>query len=266
MTIVALLGHAWRRNRVALLFMAGGLMLFEWLVTRLAPDAAQNGAIRQLISLLPPSMMEMFGNEIAQNLNPRGAVGFGYGHPFAIVLPAAWVIRVAAGSLAGEISAGTMDLIASRAVPRWATVAAATLAMLGGLAIISVGGWLGTAVGIAGRPSLGLDAMPFLRVSAMQWLLFAAFGSVALLISAARRPGASAIGIASAIVAVSFAVDYVARVWKPIGWLRPAALFMYFHPQALSATGVVGSDVAVLAGVTLVATLVAFIVFEKRDL
>jgi ABC-type transport system involved in multi-copper enzyme maturation permease subunit len=263
---MTLVGHGWRRHRTALLFLAAGLLVFAWLVTRLAPDPAQTVAIRQLIQLLPAPMLEMFGNEMADNLNPRGSVSFGYAHPFAIVLPAAWAIRVSAGAMAGEIGIGTMDLIASRAVPRWATVLAGFVTLALGLALITACGWIGTAIGTLTRPMLGLEAAPFLRVTVMQWLLFLAFGAVGLLISANRRASGPVIGIMSAVVTVSFALQYLAKAWKPIEWMLPGSLFTYYHPQALSLAGFVAGDVAALAGVTVVATAAAFIMFARRDL
>ncbi len=266
MTLAALLGHAWRRHRVTLLVVCAGMFVFEWLITRLAPVASQGAAFQQLINLLPPALEQMFGNEIAANLNPRGALSFGWAHPFAIVLPAAWAVRVSAGALAGEIGEGTIDLVASRATPRESVVAAALVTLLAGLLLIAGAGWAGTAVGIAGRPSLELAAAPFLFIALELALLFLAFGAIGLLVSSGLRHGGRAIGIGSAIIAVSFALDYVARAWQPIAWLRPASLFYYYRPQHLVREGFTAFDVLPLAAVVLAASAGAFAIFSRRDL
>ncbi|HEY2806106.1 MAG TPA: ABC transporter permease subunit [Gemmatimonadales bacterium] len=266
MSILALLGHAWRRHRVALLVLGTAFFLFQWLFTKLAPSPSQAGAIQQLLQLLPPAFMQMFGNEIAANLNPRGALSFGWAHPFGILLAGAWVARVSAGALAGEIGGGTMDLMAARPVPRWSAVTAAVLALAAGLAFILLMGWAGTATGIAGRPSLGLNANLFLRIAAADWMLFLSFGCIGLLISAAGRSGGTVLGIVSATIGVSFALDYLARAWAPIHWTRALSLFMYYRPQRLLADGFAPGDVIPFLLTTAVASTLAFVVFAKRDL
>ena len=266
MTLTALLGHAWRRHRITLLVVCAGMFVFQWLITRLAPVASQGAALQQLLNLLPPALMQMFGNEVAANLNPRGALSFGWAHPFAIVMSAAWAVRVSASALAGEIGEGTMDLIGSRRVARAEVVGAALFTLVLGLLAISSAGWLGTAVGIAGRPALELTASPFLFVAAEQALLFLAFGVVGLLISSRLRHGGVASGVTSAIIAVSFALDYVARAWAPIAWLRPASLFYYYRPQHLVREGFAAFDVLPLTAVALAAAAGAFAIFSRRDL
>ena len=266
MSVRTLLGHAWRRHRVLLAWLALGLFVFEWLITRLAPTGAEVGAIQQLIQLLPPALMQMFGNEMMANLHPLGALSFGYAHPFAIVLPAAWAVRVSAASLAGEIGNGTLSLLAARPVSRHALVASGLIMLAFGLAVIAGMGWAGTATGLASRPALGLDAGPFVRVATTQWLLFMAFGTIGLLVSATRRAGGQAIGITSAIIAVSFALDYIARAWAPVKWLHPASLFGYFHPQKLAAEGFSAGDLLPLAITGVVASVLSFVIFGDRDL
>ena len=264
--VAALLAHHWHRHRLTLVLVAAGLLIFEWVITRIAPSPTQTGAIEGLLDLLPAPLMTVFGNEIAANLNPRGFVSFGYTHPFALILLGAWAVRVSAGALAGEMGRGTMDLLAARAVPRWAHVTAAFSALAVGLAVIAGAGWVGTAWGLAGRPEFVLAARAFAPVAAMLWLLFVAFGAVGLLVSASRRTGGAAIAIESALLAISFAVDYLARAWAPIGWLRPASLFMYFRPVQIAADGIAAADAVVLGAVTLTAIFATAVVMARRDL
>jgi len=264
--VIVLFRHGWRRHRTTLALLAAGLFLFEWLITRIAPAPSQTGAIEGLLDLLPAPLMTMFGNDIAANLNPRGFLSFGYTHPFALILLAAWAVRVSVGAVAGEVGRGTMDLLASRAVPRAAHVVAAFVLAGFGLAVITGAGWAGTAAGLAGRPAYALAPRMFLPVAAMLWLLFTAYASVGLLVSAARRSGGQAIATSSAIIAVSFALDYVARAWAPIGFLRPASLFMYFRPVQIASGGIVASDALTLGAVTAAACVAAVVVTAQRDL
>lgn len=259
---LALLGHVGRRHGGALTALAGGLFLFQWLITRVAPGLEAAG---DPSAFIPPAFRAILADALA-NFSAVGMIGFSYAHPFAVVLMSAWAVRVPCGALAGEIGTGTMDLIAARPLPRVAVAGTALAALLLGLAAIGAAGWAGTCVGLWTQPIEGIVATRFLRIAAMQWLLFAAFGSVALLLSSFARAGGAAMAGATALIAGSFALDYVARAWEPIRFLRPLSLFARFSPQQITAAGLAWTDAAVLLSVCVVAGGAALSVFSRRDL
>ena len=266
MSVLSLLGHLWRRHRLALLWLAAGSGFFQWAITRVVPAVAQSGFVRQLFDMAPAPVRVMFGEELIASLSARGFLGFGYVHPFPLLILAVWAVRVATGALAGEVGRGTMDLVASRPVSRSAQVAAAAWAVVAGLALIAAAGWAGTAAGLRTRPLEGVAATDLLPVAAMSLLLFAAFGAIALLISATQREGGTAVSWCAGLLAGSYVLDYLARVWSAIGFLRPLSLFRYYEPQRVLRDGLVAGDVAVLSGVGVVALAAAFAVFARRDL
>lgn len=266
MSTLTLLSHHWRRHRVALALLCLGMGVFEWIITRVAPSPEQASFLRNLLSLAPGTVLQAIGEQITGNLSPRGFVAFGYVHPFPLLMMAVWAVRVPSGALAREMGQGTMDLIAARPVARSSQVAAALVALLAGLLGVVLAAWVGSALGLTMRRIPELSAREFLPVALMAWMLFAAWGAVALLISAARRDGGHAISITAGIMAASFALDYLARAWQPIHGLRPLSLFAYYDPQAVLRAGLVTRDLAVLAAVAVVATIAAFVVFARRDL
>src|SRR5690242_1446006 len=117
-----LLGHAWARHRVPLVPIAAAVGLFEFVLTRLAPAPNAVSWIGGLLGTLPPEVQTLVGNEVART--PGGFLALGYSHPFFILLLSAWIVRASAAAIAGEVGPGTMDLVASRPVPRWALAAA----------------------------------------------------------------------------------------------------------------------------------------------
>jgi ABC-type transport system involved in multi-copper enzyme maturation permease subunit len=264
--VTALLRMHWLRHRHALLALAVGLFAFQWLFTRLAPGPEQAQLMQQLFDLLPAPMRTLFGDEISSLLSPVGFIAFGYSHPFTLALLSAWTIRVPSGALAGEIGLGTMDLLATRGVRRPVIVAAALLVTLAGLAVLLAVALAGTAVGLTSRPVAGVDALTFFRVVATCGLVFAAFGAIALAISATRRTSGAAIAIATALVAGSFALDYVARAWAPLDWARPLSLFSYYSRAGLLQTPLPMGDLVVLTAVAGLAATAAFLIFGRRDL
>ena len=266
MSALALLGHLWRRHRLALVWLAAASGFFQWAITRVVPVAAQSGFVRQLFDMAPAPVRVMFGEELIANLSARGFLGFGYVHPFPLLILAVWAVRVSVGALAGEVGRGTMDLVASRPVSRTAQVAAAAWAVSAGLALIAAAGWAGTAVGLGNRPLEGVAASDLLPVAAMSLLLFASWGAVALFVSATRRDAGAAISWCAGLLAGSYVLDYLARVWTAIAFLRPLSLFRYYEPQRVLREGIGAGDVVVLSAVGLAALAGAFAVFARRDL
>ncbi|MEK7667396.1 MAG: ABC transporter permease subunit [Gemmatimonadota bacterium] len=267
MSVLVLLAHLWRRHGLALVWLATANGLFEWAITRVVPDPSQTGFVRQILQMAPAPVRVFVNQEIFANLTTQGFLGFGYVHPFLLLLLAVWAVRVAADALAGEVGRGTIDLIGSRPVARASQVTAAAIALLAGLTLIAGGAWVGTAVGLRSRPLEGVTAVDLAPVAAMALLLFAVFAAIALLVSAAKRESGAAVSWCAAIVAGSYVVDYLARVWSTIGFLRPLSLFRYYEPQRiLREGGIATMDVAVLATVGVVALVTAFAVFARRDL
>ena len=262
--IVPLLGHHLRRNRLPLLPMAVGLALFQLLMTRMAPAPDEVTWMSKMMAMVPPQLLAIAGGEIG-TLTPGGFLGIGYSHPFFFLLLSAWAVRVSSGALAGEIGRGTMDLLAACPVPRWHHVAAAYLAVLPGVALLALAAWAGTTLGLQLR-ALGVLPWQMFKVAAMAWLLFVTWGAVGLAIGATQREGGSAMGWLSGVIAGSFVLEYLARIWKPMSAFRPFSLFTYYDPQRLVRVGVDAADVVKLVGVTMVALAVAVVVFRRRDL
>lgn len=262
--IGTLFGHFWRRNRLPLIPMALGLSLFQFLITRMAPAPDEVSWISRMMTMVPPQLLAIAGGDVGP-LTPGGFLAIGYGHPIIFLILGAWAVRVSSGALAGEIGRGTMDLLASRPVPRWQHVLAAYSAVVVGVALLAGAAWVGTAVGLRVR-DLGVPPTQILRIVLMAWLLFATFGAVGLAIAAMLRDGGSAMGWTSGVIATSFVLEYLARVWKPMAAFRPLSLFAYYDPPRVVRAGIHAADIATLAGVAVVALAASIVVFRRRDL
>jgi len=261
--IATLLRHAWARHRVPLIPIALAIALFEFLLTRIAPAMTDVNWMNTLLQTLPPEITQLVGNDIAST--PGKFLALGYGHPFFVILLGTWVVRTSNAAIAGEVGTGTMDLLASRPIPRWQFVAAGFLASSIGLTLIIVSAWIGTAVGV-GLRQLGAVATDFIPVAAGAWLLFAAWTGVGLLISSTRRDGGQAIGWTTAVLVLSFVLDYLARLWTPIAGLRPFSLFWYYEPPAIFTDGLPLRTIIVLTSTLVVTLMAAIVVIDRRDL
>ena len=262
-TLVALLRHAWTRHRMALAPIAAAACLFEFLLTRMAPEPHEVSWMSGLITAIPPEIRRLLGNDVATS--PAGFLALGYVHPFFIVLLGTWIVRTSSASFAGEIGLGTMDLLASRPVPRWQFVAAGAITIAAGLAAILAAAWSGTAVGLHVR-SLGVAGADFGPVVLDAWLLFAAWGAVGLLVGSTRRDGGQAIAWTTALLAGAFVLDYLARLWAPMAAARPFSLFRYYEPQAILAGGLPARSVLVLAATAVASLAASVVVVDRRNL
>jgi ABC-2 type transport system permease protein len=215
------------------------------------------------MTMLPEEVRALIGNDMA--LTPGGFLALGYSHPFFILLLSAWVVRVSAAAIATEIGTGTMDLLASRPAARWTFLVAGMKAVMLGLIVILGAAWLGTAFGLRLRP-VDVAAIRLLPVAGIAWLLFSAFGAIGLVISALHRDAGPAIGWTTAVIAGSFVLDYLARLWTPMARLRPFSLFRYYEPQAILASGAPSGAVFVLIVTIAAALLAALAILARRDL
>jgi ABC-2 type transport system permease protein len=265
-SVSVLLRHHVRLHRVPLVPLAAGLAVFEWMMTFVAREPAVSSFLTAALRAAPPEFLSLINQDLLATVSAQGIIGVGYTHPFTLIMMAVWAVRVPCATLAGEIGRGTMDLVAARPVPRAAQIAAALAALLGGLTILAAAAWLGTVIGLLGRPLEGVTAWRYLPVAVVLWLTFAAFGTVGILVSALSREAGAAIAWLSGLMAGAYVLDYTARVWPRIAALRPLSLFRYYEPQRVVRSGLVGSDLLVFGAVAAAALLVAFACFARRDL
>ena len=71
----ALVVRLWRQHRVALLIMAAGLALFEFVITRIAPEPGEAGFLSGILALMPPQVSAFASGELALG-SPRGVIAF----------------------------------------------------------------------------------------------------------------------------------------------------------------------------------------------
>ena len=261
---LALLARLWRQHWLPLLIVTLGIGVFEFVITQLAPLPGELGFFAGVAALLPKGLSSLVTDQLSL-ASPAGVIALGYLHPFFLSLLSAWVIRIGAGALAGEIGRGTMDMVASRPMARRAIVAAAAIAIASGLAIVLLVAWAITSIGLGTRP-LGVSGVQLWRLPAMAWLLFMAWAGVTLAISASRREAGSVIAWASGLIATSVVLEFLSRMWQPLAWTRGLSLFAYYRPQDIVRAGIGPWDPLTLGLVAAIGLATAVALFQRRDL
>ncbi|MGI9538601.1 MAG: ABC transporter permease subunit, partial [Miltoncostaeaceae bacterium] len=223
----------WRaRGRIVALTV--GFALFE-LVVALSYASVDQNAVRQLVDSLPPALVALAGS--ADVASPGGYLGSAYVHPVALTVQGALVVSMAS-ALARDLDSGQAELILSRPLPVWAWVFAQWSALAVGLAAVAAGGFLGGLAGISTVDALsGVEVGSLAAVSAGGYLVFLAFGGIALLVATLAPSGGRAVGWAAGIVLVSYALDYLADIWTIAEPLGPLSPFHYYDPGVILTEG-----------------------------
>lgn len=251
------------RARARIVVLALALGIFEFLVG-LSYAAVDQNVVRELYESLPPAIRAFAG--AADIASPSGYLGSAYIHPIALVTQGALAISMATAA-ARDLEDGSAELILSRPIRRWQWLAAQAGATALACALVAVGGFIGGAVGILGVEDLGGVSFAGLAlVSAGGLLLTLAIAAVALLASTVVRGGGRAVGWAAGFAVVSYALNYLAEIWKLISPLGRLSVYWYYDPGVvLSQSEMALSSIAVLALVTLVSAGLALVLVERRE-
>ena len=244
-------GKTVRDSRLSLIIAAGllgGMSLVMGAgVSSLMPTPASRLEIDKLIGSIPASMVNLFGKPIGLG-TLGGYFTWKYGAIFAMGT-ALWSIMALSGTLAGEASRGSLDMVAAAPFGKRRIAVekvTAHLTMLGlALAVLAVACVASSR--LFGDAALGDTISPLSAVGFALWIGFIAlfFGGLALVLAPLLGRSGSA-GVASAAMVLLWLAngfDALAplAIVSPFHWLAGhiALVGMYDWP-ALAFTGVMG--------------------------
>lgn len=256
--------HEVRRSWRLWLALAAGLVLFAWLEVLIYPQI--RASFTQMLKVVPsfarPLVALRGGMESFE-----GEVAMAFTHPVLLALLASWPLGRAAGAIAGEIEHETLGWMLSYPLGRNAFLGTKALVMLIGTWSLALA--FSSTLFLAARLShLPHAAWPgYAWTAGMAGLLYSAFGAWTLWASAASSETGQALRVGLGLLLGSYLWNYACQLYGPLkawGWI---SLFHYFEPrQLLTGASGPGSDMAVLAAVTIVGLVGAFWTFQRRDL
>ena len=241
---------------------------FVWLTSLFKPSA-----ISTILSLLPKFVEPMLGVPLAKLASTAGRVSVLYVHVVTILVCLGWAVGRGSDVVSGEISRGTMDLLATLPVRRFAIVFASAVVTALGAAVLACSIWGGSCLGMS-TVTLAERIVPgqFLPgVLNLFSMTFCVAGLTAL-VSAWDRSRWRTILVAGGFFAVSSIVKLIARLWEPGAWLRYLSCLTPFEPQKLI---LLDPEItrpmawhynATLLGLGLAAYVGAAIIFSRRDI
>jgi len=202
---------------------------FVWLMSLFRP-----GMIVAILDYLPSFVEPLVGVPLAKLATATGRISVLYVHVVTLLVCLGWAIGRGSDVVSGEISRGTMDLLATLPVRRaWIVATSAVVTAVGSLALaFSV--WLGSLAGMA-TVSLPDAAGPRQFLPGVMNLFSMTFclAGITALLSACDRSRWRTVLLAGGLFVVSSIVKLVARLWAPGFWLRYLSVLTPFEPQKL---------------------------------
>ena len=220
-------------------------------------------SLDKYLQSLPEAMKQLLGDQAFSS--PAGYLRSEIFSILGPILFLVFVIGSGARAIAGEEEAGTLDLLLSTPIRRRQVLFDKAVAMFASTAGLALVLWA-TIVALSPATGLTIPASDVAAACLMLLLVGMSFGAISLAIGCATGRRALALGITSSFAGFAYVVNVLAPVVSLLRPLRPISPFRwYLEPDPL-VNGVNPAGVLVLAGITLVALIVAFFGFESRDL
>jgi len=241
--------------------MVGLVLMYSAFYPSIKANASQ---LNRYMASLPKAVKEMIGRAGDITSPP----GYLQSEIFAIMAPLLlliFAIGAGARATAGEEEAGTLDLLLVAPIERARVVLEKFGAMVA--AAVGIGVVLFLALVLAG-PLAGLHvALANIAAATVSVVLLAiAFGSIALLIGCWRGHKGVSIAITVALAVVTYLLNILAPLVESVKGLQLLSPFYYYIGHNPLRDGFSLAHALVLIGVSAIASALALVAFDRRDL
>ena len=254
--------HTLRRMRGSIIGWGIGLFFYGLLMASFFSSMQAMEDFTEMLENYPQEMLAFFPS-ISEIMTPQGYMDTYY---FAYMTLIIGIYAVSAGGnlLAADEEKGILDLLIAYPVSRsgffWGRLVAFIAATMG-ILIISWLGWLIP----SGNSGLGLDAIQLLRPFLPLFVILILFGVVALFFSMLLPSARSAVGLSGALLVINFLLVGLSNInpdLQAVYELTP----LYFYQGGRAVAGVDWANLLGLAGITLVLALLAWWMFQRREI
>lgn len=210
----------------------------------------------------------MLGTDVGASTGAEVPMGIAWSHPVVLALLWAHAITCCTRVPAGEIDRGTIDVLLGLPVSRWKMYVSETIVWVLSAAAVLGMGLMGSRLGAELAPgdlraSLAKTAIVIVNL----FLLYAAVGGGAWLMSSMSDRRGKAVTTVLIVVVASFLLNYLALLWEPAKKLEFLSILNYYRPVFPLRDGMwPWRDMGVLAAVGVVLWGTGGLVFSRRDL
>ncbi len=261
-----LLRHLAVRSGVFLAVAAAVLGGFEFIICAVVSTINIPALFNEIMKSVPPLMKDLITQYIG-GFGPADLLAFGWYHPIALAIGGAVAVVLAARASAGEIEAGTLELVLSQPVSRPRYLAGQAVFAGLSLAGLSIAGAAGSYLGqrVYGLHALSLETLALLALN--YFLLQAAWFGITLLLSVFGREAGRVAFAGFVIALLSYLTQVVAQIWPKAAFLLPYSVNAYYDPRVIVKSIVLPlRSVVVLAGLAVVCGGLSLWRFLRRDI
>lgn len=225
------------------------------------PMVAQQSQLASLMQAYGPNFLAFFGGTL-DILSPGGYIDFAY-FSYIPIVAGIFSLLVGSGLILADEERGTLDLVLAHPVSRtalfWGRFLAFTC-VTAGILLIS---WLGFLAGLSDT-GWNVSAFALLLPHLDMFAILMLFGSLALFLSMALPSRTLAASLTGGLLVASYFVTSMARINDKLASLNNFSPLKYYEGgRALDNLN--WEHLLALLGVTLLFTLLAWLLFERRD-
>lgn len=258
-----------RRGLAGTLMLMLGMMLFQFVNPIIGDSLGGAEGLEGLVEQLPPTMQSLaqMSPDFLAITGLAGYLSRGYDHPVYFILLISAVVGFAGRAIAGEVDSGTLALTLSRPISRSRIYASRVIALIVLAVAFGSAGPLATELGLVVAQPVGeVSGRQLIAMAFLGMLLAWSVGGLALMVSAMSESTGRVVGWATGYLVIAYFVDAFAELWSVLEPVRPLSLFRYFDTSTTMVEGRVPLESGlVLGGVGLIAVIVGWVVFRRRD-
>ena len=254
---------------VATLLFAVGMGLAQGLISHILPTFFDQMSEQLLAMPFLQNILKAFlGPEAAVSIGPDMIAAFPWTHPIILILTATMAILFCSRMPAGEVDAGTADVLLGLPVSRMSIYAAESLVWLAAGALLIGFGLLGNVIGaLSSETTAAFRFIPRLIAAANLYCLYLAIGGIAWFVSSLGNRRGRVCGVVFAIVLISFLLNFLAPFNKVVERVSVFGLLNYHRPHEIITSGAWPlTDMLVLTVIGGLTWLGGAIVFSRRDI
>ena len=243
-----------------------GLIGFVALIVSVYPTVHSNPSLNKLTEDYPQALKAFiaFGGQVDYT-TPAGYLGI---ELFSLMVPLLLMIAAigaGAGAVAGEEERGTLEVLLANPVSRARVVLEKSAALVLEIAALGVVLWLALWIGaIAAGMDISAGRLAAATISAV--LLALAYGALAMLLGAATGRRVLAIGVTAAAGVAAYLINGLAPLVHALEIPQKLSPFYHYAAGDPLRHGLSPAHMTVLAAIAVAATLLAPVVFSRRDL
>jgi len=252
--------------RRGLLWWILGLAGLVALLVAVYPTVRDNADLTKLVEQYPEALKALLS--FGGGIDYTSGAGYLGSELFSFMVPLLFLVAaIGAGAraIAGEEEKGTLDLLLANPVSRRRVVLEKLGALVFELLALGLVLWVGLVIG-SHAVTMKVSAAHLGAGAASAVLLGIVFGTIALFVGAASGKRGLAVGLSAALAVAAYVVNSLAPLVSGLEPLQKLTPIYHYTASDPLRNGLEASHVAVLAGIALVATVLAVAAFDRRDI